>query len=171
MAECLCDEGGDGPEAVGEDHRADDRHEDGEDALLVRDGQDVPVAHCAARESRAELTAAKQMPVQSISNVPRSSLLDLVIPFSKVLPRPSPHPLHTAQPQITSATLTYLFYCSIFILLSTLSVLYTIANNKAKVILPYCDHRPVYSNHIAGRDIGADQLRVVGNQPIVPILV
>ena len=49
MAKCLRDEGGDGPHTVGEDHRADDGDEDGEDALRVRDGQDVPVAHRAAR--------------------------------------------------------------------------------------------------------------------------
>ena len=47
-AECLRDEGGDGPQAVGEDHGASDRDEDGEDALRVRDRQDVPVAHRAA---------------------------------------------------------------------------------------------------------------------------
>ncbi len=45
----LCDEGGDGPQAVGEDHRADDCDEDGEEPLQVRDGQDVPVAHRAAK--------------------------------------------------------------------------------------------------------------------------
>ena len=43
-----CDEGGDGPQAVGEDHGADDRHEDGEEPLQVRDGQDVAVTHRAA---------------------------------------------------------------------------------------------------------------------------
>ena len=51
MADCLRDEGGDGPHAVGEDDGADDGDEDGEDALRVRDGQDVPVAHRAARIS------------------------------------------------------------------------------------------------------------------------
>jgi hypothetical protein len=48
MAEFLRDEGGDCPQAVGEDDRADDRDEDGEDALRVRDRKDVPVAHRAA---------------------------------------------------------------------------------------------------------------------------
>ena len=48
-AGCLCDEGGDSPQAVGEDHRADDCDKNGEEPLQVRDGQDVPVTHRAAK--------------------------------------------------------------------------------------------------------------------------
>ncbi len=48
ILECLFDEGGDCPQAVGKDHSADDSDEDGEEPLQVSDGQDVPVAHRAA---------------------------------------------------------------------------------------------------------------------------
>jgi hypothetical protein len=44
----LCDEGGDGAEAVGEDDGPDGGHDDGEYPLQVRHGPDVPVAHGAA---------------------------------------------------------------------------------------------------------------------------
>ncbi len=49
ISDCLCDEGGDSPQAIGEDNGADDRDEDGKDPLHVRDGQDVPVTHRAAQ--------------------------------------------------------------------------------------------------------------------------
>jgi hypothetical protein len=50
------DEGGDGPQAVGEDDRADDGNKDGEDPLYVSDGQDVPVAHRAEKHATARIT-------------------------------------------------------------------------------------------------------------------
>jgi hypothetical protein len=49
----LGDKGRDGAHAVGEDNGADDSDEDGEEALEVRDRQDIPVAHRAASIQRS----------------------------------------------------------------------------------------------------------------------
>ena len=123
-AECLHDEGGDGPHTVGEDHCADDGDEDGEDALRMRDGQDVPVAHRAARAGSCD---------ELQQFVDEENILCFT-PEDVSLPKPLP---------------SCPFCHSAIRLISLCYFLIPLHGCKLAKSPPYRDYRPVQSNHVA----------------------